>query len=156
MEHWARGHCCLPVAGTALTSSHSRQSVTQHNLSISVLANPVCSVFSRPAFNFSQYACIACFKTLHPSSAFFFPFALFSWKTYHLLAQGQPIVPSWSERGQNACCFPSCLSRKRCSPQITKPSSGHRPPHHTPREPGEGTANNRDLLQLYFITAVPD
>lgn len=72
MEHWARGHCCLPVAGTTMTSSHSRQSVTQRNLSILVLANPMCSVFSEPAFNFRQSACIPCFKTLHLSSAFFF------------------------------------------------------------------------------------
>lgn len=154
MEHWARGHRCLPVVGTTLTSSHSKQSVTQPNLSISVLANPECSVFSRPAFNFSQSACIACYKTLHPSSAF--SLALFSWKTYPLLAPGQTIVRSWSGRGQNACYFPSCLSRKHCTPQITKPSSGHRPPHHTLQEPGEGTANSTDLLQLYFITAVPD
>lgn len=72
MEYRARGHCCLPVAGTTLTSSHSRQSVIQPDLSISVLANPECSVFSRPAFHFSPAACIACFKTLHPSSPFFF------------------------------------------------------------------------------------
>lgn len=149
------GHRCLPIAGTTLTPSHSRQSVIQANLSISVLANPGCSVFSRLAFNFSQAACVACFKTLHPSSVGFFS-ALVSWKTYHLLAPGQPIVPSWSGRGQNTCCFPSCLSRKHCTPQITKPSSGLRPPHHAPQEPGEGTANSRDLLQLYFITPVPD
>lgn len=97
-----------------------------------------------------------CLYSLAQYSSSAFSFALFSWKTYHLLAPGQPIVPSWSGRGQNARCFPSSLSRKHCTLQITKPSSGHRPPHHTPREPGEGTANSRDLLQLYFITPVPD